>query len=75
MLHLHHIHDDSIGRIDAIERAICREQCALVGEPPCWEVCPDAWPNMECDEPGCRALACAAEAAVREREVGEESRP
>lgn len=57
------------GRVDAIERAICQETCAYRGEPACWKVCPEAWPNPECDEPGCRALAVAAEIAIRQREA------
>lgn len=57
--------DEPIGRVAAIERAICQERCAYFGEPPCWRIVPKEWPNKECDEPGCHALACAAEIAVR----------
>lgn len=46
-------------RIDHIARAICREQCAFYGEPPCWLV-DQVWPNPTCEEPGCHALAKAA---------------
>lgn len=51
--------------IDKIARAICREQCAFMGEPPCFDVidnegCLMPWPNPNCDEPGCQALAMAA---------------
>ena len=60
------MHEAQVGRVDAIERAICQETCAYYGEPPCWQVCPDDWPNPNCAEPGCRALACAAEIAVRQ---------
>lgn len=42
---------------DDIARAICREQCAFFGEPPCFEVA--EWPNKSCNEPGCQALAYA----------------
>lgn len=59
---------EPIGRVDAIERAICQEWCAFKGEPPCWRVCSEEWPNPGCDEPGCRALAVAAEIAVRRSE-------
>jgi hypothetical protein len=44
---------------DTIDRAICAETCAYVGEPPCWSL-PSDWPNPDCDEPGCSALADAA---------------
>jgi hypothetical protein len=53
---------------DSTTRAICRERCAYMGEPPCWEV--GAWPNEECDEPGCAALAEAAIAAWNRRAPG-----
>jgi hypothetical protein len=43
-------------------RAICAETCAFMGEPPCWNT--GGWPNPECDEPGCFALARAALAAL-----------
>lgn len=60
--------------LDKVARAICREQCAVHGEPPCWHV--DAgWPNRDCDEPGCHTLAAAALAALAappEGEKGEE---
>ena len=62
--------DEPIGRIDAIERAICQEKCAYMGEPACWKADPDGWPNHECcDDPGCHALAVAAEIAIRKREA------
>ena len=44
--------------IDTVARAICREQCAFHGERPCFEL-PGEWPNRNCDEPGCHALAVA----------------
>ena len=53
--------DFRAAQTDRIARAICREQCAFYGEPPCWLGNKD-WPNRQCDEPGCHALA---EAAVR----------
>ena len=49
------------GVVDRIARAICREQCAFMGEQPCWEVWGE-WPNPDCDEPGCHALAKAVHA-------------
>lgn len=60
--------DEPVGHVDAIERAICQEKCAYMGEPPCWRVSPEAWPNPECDEPGCRALAVVAVIATRKYE-------
>lgn len=52
-------------------RAICAEQCAMYGEPPCYE---HGWPNPDCDEPGCIALATAACAALlSERHRAEEA--
>ncbi len=47
---------------DAIARAICREQCAVYGEPPCYQVGP--WPCTNCDEPGCQALAASVARAM-----------
>lgn len=44
-------------QIDRMARAICREQCAFYGEPPCHET--GDWPNEGCNEPGCIALARA----------------
>lgn len=59
-------------RTDAIARAICAETCAFMGEPPCYTVTdyrgnPLPWPNPDCDDPGCQALAVAAVVAM-ERE-------
>jgi hypothetical protein len=48
---------------DKITRAICAEQCAFMGEPPCWSF-PGPWPNPECSDPGCHALAKAAVEAM-----------
>lgn len=54
---------------EKVARAICREQCAFYGEPPCWEVGKGLSP--QCDEPGCAAIAdaaialCMEEAATR----------
>jgi hypothetical protein len=50
--------------IDKIAKTICRERCAFFGERPCFMVHDDAglamrWPNPNCDEPGCHALAAA----------------
>lgn len=49
---------------DKVARAICAETCAHYGEPPCWRIVPDQWPNPNCDEPGCGALAAAAIGAM-----------
>lgn len=54
---------------DQVARAICAETCAHMGEPPCYSVRDDQdkplpWPNPNCDEPGCQALALAAVAAM-----------
>lgn len=58
---------------DRMARAICRERCAYMGEPPCFTLVfsdgtPVPWPNEQCDEPGCMALAAAV---VTELEIGE----
>jgi hypothetical protein len=50
--------------VDIVARAICAESCAHYGEPPCWRAAPEEWPNPQCDEPGCFALAQAAIAAI-----------
>ncbi|HRP26378.1 hypothetical protein [Thauera sp.] len=57
---------------EALARAICRETCAYRGEPPCFLVedgdgKPLPWPNPDCDEPGCHALAAAAVLAINDR--------
>ena len=52
-------------QIEAIARAICREQCAFYGEPPCWTF-KGKWPPRGCSEPGCIALAKAAAEAIAE---------
>jgi len=46
-------------QLDRTARAICAEQCAFMGEPPCHKL-PGPWPNPECNDPGCHALAKAA---------------
>ena len=56
---------DSADKLDAVARAICQERCAFYGEPPCWEVAPEDWPNPCCDDPGCHALAQVAAEALR----------
>lgn len=53
-------------QVEAVARAICAENCAFYGEPPCWRV-DEPWPPKSCDEPGCIALAQAAIAAIRAR--------
>lgn len=49
--------------IDRAARAICRERCAFMGDPPCYDSQRFGnllWPNPDCDDPGCHALAKAA---------------
>lgn len=53
---------------DTIARAICREQCAVYGEPPCYQVGP--WPCTNCDEPGCQALAASVARALIDKGTG-----
>lgn len=50
--------------VQKIARAICREQCAFFGDPPCYET--GDWPNPNCDEPGCIALAESVKAEIEE---------
>lgn len=45
--------------LDEAARRTCQEKCAMYGEPPCWLGSDGVWPNHECDEPGCDALAKA----------------
>jgi hypothetical protein len=52
-----------MSEVEAIHRAICAESCAYRGEPPCYTL-NGAWPNPDCDEPGCEALAKAAASAM-----------
>lgn len=55
--------------VDRIARAICQEKCAFLGEPPCWDrtyFSGEPWPNPDCDEPGCMAIAEAVAAALLE---------
>lgn len=47
-------------RLDRVRRAICAEDCAFRGEPPCYEIDPRHFPPETCDEPGCTAYAIAA---------------
>ena len=51
-------------QVEAVAKAICREQCAFYGEAPCWQT--GDWPNAGCDEPGCIALAKAAISAAKD---------
>jgi hypothetical protein len=56
-------------RLDTIARALCREKCAFMGEPPCFALMAGdgealAWPNPQCNEPGCHAEAEAVLAAL-----------
>lgn len=45
--------------LDAVARAICRERCAVYGEPPCHTV--DGYDGTDCaDDAPCRVLAQAA---------------
>lgn len=47
-------------------KAICQEQCAFYGEPPCWRISEEWGEHNHCDEPGCYALAKAAVSVVPE---------
>jgi hypothetical protein len=44
--------------LKAAAEAICRERCAFMGEPPCFEIGEGLSP--QCDEPGCSVEARAA---------------
>lgn len=62
--------------VDKIARALCREKCAFYGEPPCFDLMagdgkPQAWPNPQCDEPGCFAEAEAVAALLKSLQAGE----
>ena len=49
--------------VEKVARAICREKCAFMGEPPCFVVLDDSpfpFPPETCCEPGCFAEADAA---------------
>lgn len=59
-------HHDSDTTTDRLARAICAEQCAFYGEPACHRIGP--WPNPNCNDPGCIALAMAA-AGAKAREA------
>jgi hypothetical protein len=57
--------------VERVAMSICQEQCSFMGEPPCYRARDDQdralpWPNPNCDEPGCFALAEAALAAMRD---------
>jgi hypothetical protein len=55
--------------IQVMARAICREKCAFMGEPPCFAVMdgsPFTWLPETCCEPGCISEATAAHAALVE---------
>ena len=60
------------GAEDTAARAICSAKCGYRGERACWWL-PGAWPNPECDEPGChaeaRAVLSALPAPAAEREA------
>lgn len=49
-------------KLERVARAVCAETCAFMGEPPCYTV-EGEWPNPNCSEPGCHAIARAAIAA------------
>lgn len=49
---------------ERIIRALCRERCAEVGEPPCWEISPHDWRPEDCDC-DCAALGAVAARAAR----------
>jgi len=61
---------EATATIDKIARAICQERCAFYGEPACWTFNNEPgtpWPNPNCDEPGCFALAKAVFEELRVR--------
>ena len=57
--------------VERVARAICAERCAFYGEPPCYVIDPDfveqEWQPENCNEPGCKALAMAALAAMERK--------
>ena len=53
--------------IARVARAICAEKCAYYGDQPCWKVGDGLSPD--CDEPGCEALARAAEVALKDVDI------
>lgn len=62
---------EDVGRIDKVARAICLARCASIGLSPCWSEYTERddaqeWPNLECQRPGCHALAREAVEALRE---------
>lgn len=65
------------GLLDKATRALCREKCAFMGEPPCFEMRGDKgeelpWPNPNCNDPGCQAEAEAVLAALSPSHAGED---
>ena len=55
--------------VEKVARAICREKCAFMGEPPCFVVMDDSpftFPPETCCEPGCVSEATAAIRVVLE---------
>ena len=59
-----------------VARAICRERCAFLGEPPCFDPqfkdeADDLGLSPHCDDPGCEALAKAAVAAITQEKRDE----
>lgn len=54
--------------IERVARELCRERCSYYGEPACWKVEPDIWPNPNCerdDASGCMNMARVAVATLR----------
>lgn len=51
--------------MDKVARAICRERCAVYGEPPCWQL--DDFDGCCHDDADCETLAAIA----REEIIGE----
>lgn len=52
-------------KCDRIVRLICRERCSYLGVPACWALTdnqnkPLPWPNPNCSDPACQALAVAS---------------
>ena len=51
------------GMVERVARAICRENCACIGEKACFDV-EGAWPNPNCGPPNCHSLARASLSAT-----------
>lgn len=56
---------------ERVARAMCAEECAAYGDPPCWRVVDDWGPDNTCDDdgPNCFTRADAALRALAEGKV------